>query len=88
MFALLLGSSMLSYQAYQVFKLYQLNKPLPPIELPKDPRECYHRGPKARLEPPPRTFFWGFSLDWAVDTPQLLVERINFRPGMIKYPLN
>jgi hypothetical protein len=50
---------------------------LPSINLsPKNAAECFHTSRKARLEPPPGAFFLGFSIQWDVDLPDKLVERI------------
>jgi hypothetical protein len=41
------------------------------------------------LEPPPNAFFWGFSVQWDVDIPERLVQRLGVErtPAIIKYLL-
>jgi hypothetical protein len=78
-----------------VFKKYLISnrapKPLPPIPIPPpgsaNARECFHLSSKARLEPPPNAFFWGFSVQWDVDLPERLVQRLGLErtPAIIKY---
>lgn len=39
----------------------------------------YTPGPRARLEPPPGVFLWGFDLQWNVEVPSEVVSRLNNR---------
>ncbi|KAJ3273458.1 serine palmitoyltransferase, long chain base subunit [Terramyces sp. JEL0728] len=48
---------------------------MPPVGS-KDSHICYHETTRARLEPPPDKFIFGFSLDWAIDHPQALRDRL------------
>lgn len=57
-------------------------RPLDPVYMPpinsKDSQMCFHdtAAGRARLEPPADKFIFGFSLDWAIDHPQALRDRL------------
>jgi hypothetical protein len=89
LFAVLLACTIIGLESYMVYIKYETSiKPLPSIEFPPagapDAEACYHRAGKARLEPPNGAFFFGFSLDWSKDLPQLLSDRMNLAPSMVK----
>ncbi|EGF81320.1 hypothetical protein BATDEDRAFT_36866 [Batrachochytrium dendrobatidis JAM81] len=85
-FAGLAAIAGLSYQAYLVYTLYGPDLRLAPVIIPPpgtaDASLCFHdvASGKARLEPPPGTFWFGFSLDWSVDVPDQLNKRIGKAP--------
>nr|KAJ3422319.1 hypothetical protein HK105_000226 [Polyrhizophydium stewartii] len=86
--ALLIALGGLGYQAYLIYKLYSPSATLPSIDIPNpgssSSTACYYDKSlgKARLEPPAGTFIMGFSLDWSVDLPTRLGDRINKRPAL------
>jgi hypothetical protein len=81
---------LIGFQVYQVYNKYVTSvKPLKSIDIPDsnsaDASKCYFTSTsKARLEPPEGAFFFGFSVDWAVDTPKKLQTRLNSFPSLIK----
>ncbi|KAI8894681.1 glycoside hydrolase superfamily [Globomyces pollinis-pini] len=62
---------------------------LPPIMVPPrdsvDLVKCFHdeSAGVSRLQPPGDMFLFGFSLDWAIDTPEQLVSRLGQKPPLI-----
>ncbi|KAJ3256788.1 hypothetical protein HK103_005162 [Boothiomyces macroporosus] len=68
--------------AYQVYMVHIPIRPLDPVYMPpinsKDSQMCFHdtTAGRARLEPPADKFIFGFSLDWAIDHPQALRDRL------------
>ncbi|KAI8929100.1 glycoside hydrolase superfamily [Entophlyctis helioformis] len=86
--AFLLGLGGLGIQAFWVYKMYGPSTVLPSIAIPPagsaNAASCFFDASagKARLEPPLGTFVLGFSLNWAIDTPEKLVARTGKRPAI------
>jgi hypothetical protein len=90
--AVIIGIALLGFQVYKVYDLFKnAPKRLPPVLIPAlgsaEALRCFHQSKTARLEPPPGVFFWGFSLQWDVDTPQQLRERMGINPALIKFAI-
>ena len=81
-----LSVAILFLQASQIRRMHldSLNTlALPTVYIPANPIACYHSGSRARLAPPTSAFLWGFSLNWAVDLPLLMRDRLGSDPIVI-----
>ena len=89
--AFLAGIALMGYQGYKVINQYSpAPPPLPPVTFPVigaiDASKCYFQDTvRARLEPPPNAFFFGYSIQWDRDLPSRLASRMNQAPSLVKF---